>query len=235
MGLPHETRAQIELVEHIADPGDLIDQDEQTFQQIARNLSRPANGHAPYVFGASSQQRLLVMSDLVRYYASVGRNHTVANLNYQTTGRSFKLSYSLHAKKKLADNKDPPVPSRALPILQWLEAYEDHAHRAYTDKGRPFAYVIRAIDERPFPCPPARPGKAFAAEYDTLEEEMIARLTHDHELFRSDNAAVYLDIEKALRGTTYAPTIKPFTVRKDGRGAFLALQQQSAASPPTSS
>ena len=60
MGLPHETRAQIELVEHIADPGDLIDQDEQTFQQIARNLSRPANGHAPYVFGASSQQRLLV-------------------------------------------------------------------------------------------------------------------------------------------------------------------------------
>jgi len=231
MGIPAVTRAQLATVEHIADPSDLIDQDEQTFQQIARNLSRPANGHAPYVFGASSLQRLLVMSDLVRYYASVGRSHTVANLNYMTTGRSFKLSYSLHAKKKLADNKDPPVPSRALPILQWLEAYEDHSHRAYTDKGRPFAYVIRAVEDRPFPCPPARPGKPYAAAYETLEEEMIARLTHDHELFRSDNAAVYLDIEKALRGTTYAPTIKPFTARKDGRGAFLALQQQYGGKP----
>lgn len=231
MGIPPLTRAQIALVERISDPSHLIDQDEVTLQQIARNLSRPANGNAPYVFGASSLQRLLVMSDLVRYYASVGRSHTVANMNYSTTGRSFKLSYSLHDKKKLADNKDPPVPSRALPILQWLEAYEDHAHRAYTDKGRPFAYVIRALDERPFPCPPARPGKPFAAAYDTLEEEMIARLTHDHELFRSDNAAVYLDIEKALRGTTYAPTIKPFTARKNGRGAFLALQQQFGGKP----
>jgi hypothetical protein len=231
MALVDATRVQLATIEGISDPSHLAGHKEDSFKQISRSLSRPANGHGPYVLGAMSLHRLMVTSDLVRYYNSIGRDLTPANVFYATTGNSFDTCYSVHADKKLSENKDPPVPSRTLPILQWIEAYEDHAHRAYTDKGRPFAYVIRPLRVAPYPCPPAQPGKPYALDYDTLADEMIARTNHSHDLYRTDNAAVYHDIEKAVRGTSYASSIKVFSDKKNGRGAFLALKQQFGGTP----
>jgi hypothetical protein len=57
----------------------------------------------------------------------------------------------------------------------------------------------------------------------SLIEELIARLPHTGPIYRNDNATVYLKIEEAARGTKVESTIKSFSCRKDGRGAFLAL------------
>ena len=43
-----------------------------------------------------------------------------------------------------------------------------------------------------------------------------------------DNAKVYGLIEEAVRGTTYAASIKPYQKRRDGRAAFFALLKQLA-------
>jgi hypothetical protein len=59
-------------------------------------------------------------------------------------------------------------------------------------------------------------------------QELVASASHEHALFRDNNASVYQYLEKATRTTAYAASIKPFQRRKDGRGAWLALLGQYA-------
>ena len=57
---------------------------------------------------------------------------------------------------------------------------------------------------------------------------MIAYLSHDHSLFKEDNAKLFELLEEALRGSAMDPTIQPYKRRKDGRKAWIALNQQHA-------
>jgi len=57
---------------------------------------------------------------------------------------------------------------------------------------------------------------------------LIDRASHDHALFRDDNAQVYYFPEEAMRGTTFAASIKPCQRRKDGRGSWQAIVSQYA-------
>jgi hypothetical protein len=56
----------------------------------------------------------------------------------------------------------------------------------------------------------------------------VARASHEHALFRDNNASVFHFLKEATRTTPYAASIKPFQRRKDGRGALLALLGQYA-------
>ena len=58
--------------------------------------------------------------------------------------------------------------------------------------------------------------------YDPLQitSHTIARASHSHPLYKSDNASVFGAIESAARGSIYSTTIKPFARKKDGRGAY---------------
>ena len=56
-----------------------------------------------------------------------------------------------------------------------------------------------------------------------MADEIVARLPHVGPIYKNDNTAVYQKIKEAARGTSVESTIKPFSRRKDGRGAFLAL------------
>ena len=58
--------------------------------------------------------------------------------------------------------------------------------------------------------------------------DMIMRASHDHALFREDNAKVYFKLEEATRSTMYAASIKPYQRSKNGRGAWIALASQYA-------
>ena len=82
MGIPQRT------VDHLANegietPDDLVDFDKDTIAMVAENLRRPGGREPnpdpgaqlgstiptqPYVFSAKSQQRLLAVSKIVRYY-----------------------------------------------------------------------------------------------------------------------------------------------------------------------
>jgi hypothetical protein len=56
----------------------------------------------------------------------------------------------------------------------------------------------------------------------------VARLSHTHPLFKSDNGQVFDVIEAALRGTSISPSIAQFRKTRDGRAAYLALVSQHA-------
>ena len=58
---------------------------------------------------------------------------------------------------------------------------------------------------------------------DSVLEEIIARLDHANPLFKSGNASVYSTMEEAAQGTVYAPTIKPYARKKDGRAAWKSI------------
>ena len=76
--------------------------------------------------------------------------------------------------------------------------------------------------------PPQEANKPHSTEHGSIEAELIARASHDHELYKEDNGSVYYHLEVATRGTIYSASIKPFQRGKDGRGAWLALTSQYA-------
>ena len=53
-------------------------------------------------------------------------------------------------------------------------------------------------------------NKLHLTLHGSVEGDLIARASHDHALFREDNADVYYLIEEATRSTSYSASIKPF-------------------------
>jgi hypothetical protein len=96
--------------------------------QVVNNLRRPGGGGAPLVFGAKSQQRLLVATDLVRYYDTVGRPLTADNIQWDRIMRNFKEQFKALKDKKDTDAPDVPKIKKALPIIKWTEAMLDYLH-----------------------------------------------------------------------------------------------------------
>ena len=97
----------------------------------------------------------------------------------------------------------------------WCEDYSlslynegDHRHASYT--------------------PPQEVNKPHSTEYGSIQVELVACTSHDHELYKEDNGSVYYHLEEATRRTIYSASIKPFQRGKDGCGAWLALTSQYA-------
>ena len=141
---------------------------------------------------------------------------------------NFEIQWK--ALKDRKDENDPDVPTitKALPIIKWTEVFQDFLHRVIGARTIPLAYVIRTDPHVPGIAPTLAPNQPHSTEHGSVEEELIARASHTHELFRDDNSVVYYHLEKATRGTSYAASIKPFTKAKDGRGAWKALASQYA-------
>jgi hypothetical protein len=74
---------------------------------------------------------------------------------------------------------------------------------------------------------PLQAGKPYGST-GAIVDELIARLSHDDPLYKSDNATVYAMLEEATRGTVYASTVKPYSRRKDGRMAWFAMVSSHA-------
>jgi hypothetical protein len=115
MGIPHPTVAQMQA-EGITNVQDLADFDKESFQQLADNLRRPG-GRVPdpnpnaapgttiptptFVFGAKSQKRLQVATDLIKYYDATGRDYTAANLQWTNVMKNFEIQWrALKVKQK---------------------------------------------------------------------------------------------------------------------------------------
>jgi hypothetical protein len=229
MGIPHATVIQL-VVEGINEVQDLAEFDRDALTQVADNLRRPGGRipnadpaapagatiaqEPPFSFGAKAQKRLLAACDLVRYYITVDRALTPANMQWEPVMKNFIVSWK--ALKDRKDGETPEVPkiSKTLSIIKWTEAFTDFLHRKIGVRMIPLAYVVRADI---VPPPPAALATNFpySADHGSVKGEMIARASHNHPLFRDGNSAVYYLLGEATRGTTYAPTIKPFQRAKN--------------------
>ena len=139
MGIPHVTVVQLQA-EGITLVSDLTDFNKDSLQQLADNLRCPGgcvpdpNPAAqagstiptpPFVFGAKSQRRIAVACDLVKYYRTVGRDLTAANLQWNTVMKNFDVQWTALKEKKGEDSPETPKISKALPVLKWTDQQED--------------------------------------------------------------------------------------------------------------
>jgi hypothetical protein len=177
------------------------------------------------VISTQSMVRLTVACNATKYYLSINRVPTVANLHYQNILASFKIEFE--AYEKLQKEDSPDIPSikdsdNERKVIKWAPIFMDCMSRTYGIKG-PLAYVLRdEVDVVPEADDPLQEGSYYGRS-GGLQTELIARLSHDDALFRSDNKTVYSKLEKACRGSSVESTIKTFSHAQNGRGAYAAL------------
>ena len=191
--------------EGITTVGDLLEFDETIIKQIVENLKKPNDRipnpdpnappgstipRPPYVFGAKSQARLVVACNLIKYYDTVGRELTLAGLIWQPVMKNLADQWKA-LKQRMEDEIDTPRVTKTLPVLKWMEAFTDFLHRKIGIGTIPLAYVIRENVVPTATAPPLQTQRPHGAIYGSIEAELIARASHDHALFRDDNAAVY--------------------------------------------
>jgi hypothetical protein len=107
MGIPHDTVIQL-VQEGIDEVQDLAEFDRDALTQFADNLRRPGAripnpdpaaparatfAQPPCSFGAKAQKRLLAACDLVRYYVTVDRALTPANMQREPVMKNFIVSW----------------------------------------------------------------------------------------------------------------------------------------------
>ena len=242
MGIPHVTVLQLQA-KGITSVSDLADFNMTSLQQLADNLRHPG-GHIPnpipaaqpgstiptppFVFGAKSQRRIAVACDLVNYYRTVSHDLTAANLQWNTVMKNFDIQWTALKEKKGEDSPETPKISKALPVIKWMEAFQDFLNRKIGNQNIPLAYIICDEPNPPAVAPPFAPGQPHSIEHGSVEAELITRASHTHALFRNDNSDLYFLLEEATQSTPYAASIKPFQQNRDGEGACKALTSQYA-------
>ena len=148
--------------------------------------------------------------DLVRFYQTVGRDLTGANIQWNQVMRNFEIQWKALKDRKDEDDPDVTKITKTLPIIKWTEAFQDFLNRVIGARMIPLAYGIRIDPQVPGPAPTLAPNKPHSTEHGSAEGDLIARASHTHALFRDVNSVVYYHFEEATRGTSYAASIKPF-------------------------
>ena len=122
--------------------------------------------------------------------------------------------------RKEEDKSDTPTILKELPLMQWVESFRDHLQRCIGVRNISQVYVICPDVAVPTPITAQVQNQPYTDEHGLIEEDLIARASHTHGLFKDDNAAVYYCLEEGTRSTLYADTINPFQRCKDWRAAF---------------
>ena len=171
-----------------------------------------------FTYVAKSQKRLTVASDLIRNYQTVGRDLTTANLLSNQVMSNFEIQWKTLKERKDEDEDDLPKITKALPTIKWSEAFQDFLNRVVGARMILLAYVIQIDSQVPGNVSPLSANQQHSTEHELVKAELIARAANTHALFREDNSLVYYHLEEAMRGTSYAASLKPYQEEKMGGG-----------------
>ena len=135
------------------------------------------------------------------------------------------IVFPIEAYKVIMSEDDPKVPKIVdhdgdRRIIRWASIFLDNLDAIIGAKG-PLCYVLG--DEPIFPLEGNYPldKNAYYGVSGGIADELVARLPHIGPIYKNNNVEVYQKIEEAARGASVESTIKPFSRRKDGRGALL--------------
>ena len=109
--------------------------------------------------------------------------------------------------------------------LHWFEAVVTFLSAYIGVWNCPLAYITREVS-LPDPQRPALLINKCYLDGHNLIKECISFLSHNHSLYKEDNAKVYEFFEETLCGSAMDPTIKPYKCQKDDRKAWIAFSEQ---------
>ena len=133
----------------------------------------------------------------MKYYITVGRDLTAANLQWNTVLKNFDIQWTALKEKKGDDSPETPKISKVLPDIKWTEAFQDFLNRKIGNRNIPLVYIICDEPNPPAVAPPLAPGQPHSTKHGPVEAELIARASHTHALFRNDNSDLYFLLEEA--------------------------------------
>ena len=171
----------------------------------------------PYQLSAKSQRRLLVASHLLQYYGTTGLPVVVSMMQYTTIGNDFETQRNTLISRKGRDVPSTPFITKNFGIIKWIEVFKDHLTRVVGERNIPLLYLIREKDVAALIVPPLAADKAYSIDHGSIEEELVARATHNDTLYREDNNSLYHMLEEGVRNIPCAASLKPFMRGKDGR------------------
>ena len=148
---------------------------------------------------------------------------TPSMMVYRTVIKNFMLHHDI-LETRMKEDK-PPVPkiTKGMLLTDWAESFLDHESRCVGKRGIPNVYVLRPLVDVPATAPDLLTNLPYSEEHESVEGELIARVSHTHSAFRGDSSDIYFNLEEATRGTQYAASLAPFKRTKDGRGGIMPL------------
>jgi hypothetical protein len=122
----------------------------------------------------------------------------------------------------------PPELTKNQAVHKWVDSFVLHLSQKVGVCNAPLDYIVRAIAAMN-PVPPAHQvDDPHSIETGLIDGDLIARMPHNHPLFKVDNGMTFNMIKTSFCGHDVAATITPFCHAQDGHGALLALQSQHA-------
>ena len=217
----------------------LTDFDKKSLERLPATTAKPIDAiivdvpnninAEPAVPGANlssiSVRRLIVAMYAAEYYTSIDRTMTVPSMHYNNVLKSFKIEWETYQDLRGQDSPEVPLISdkdNDRKVIKWVPVFLDCLTRSYGISG-PLSYILRDEPEVPDEANDPLQAVAYFGVSGSLHDELTARLSHNGPIYKNDNCSVFLKIEKASRGTSVESTVKAFSRRKDGRGAYLAL------------
>ncbi len=241
IGLSHHTCLKL-AVEGITEPKDFKEFNDNGMMAIFTNLLKPpkvpALGAAAraagtlqeiraYEVSAQSKMRLKGAMLIAQFYDNVGCPLDQDNMSWPVIKRFLEQWKALMERKK-ADHGQPPKLTKNQAVHKWVDSFVLHLSQKVGVRNAPLDYIVRAIAAVD-PIPPAlQVGDPHSIETGSIDGDLMARMPHNHPLFKVDNGMTFDMIEMSVHGHDVAATIAPFGRRQNGCGALLALQSQHA-------
>ena len=181
MAIPRATVQQMGS-EGITSVDDLSEFSKENIDNLASSLRktpRPAPATGNFVLGAKSQKRLIVAADAVRYYETVGRPLTAANMKWSQVLSNFEIQWKSITDRSSKDPPETPKITKGTTVMKWSEAFKDHCHQYIGARNIALAYVIRENPAVPALFPEQGTNAAgtinvpHAAEYGLIDAELI--------------------------------------------------------------
>ena len=76
-------------------------------------------------------------------------------------------------RKEVDDSPDVHKISKALPVIKWMEAFQDFLNRKIGNCNILLAYIIRDEPNPPAAAPPRAAGQPHSIEHGSVESELI--------------------------------------------------------------
>ena len=163
---------------------------------------------------AASISRIQVACYAARYYEMVGREVNAITMEW-TRIKHFKDLIAINKEYSEPEAIGPPAKNSK--IVEWTESLEEYLSSVGGIRKVPLSYLIREnVDPGAALAWPNNHNMPYSHTYSSFNEEMIARATHTHATYATDN-------EKLYQMTPFMTSIKRHRSAKDGRRAFQDL------------
>ena len=174
---------------------------------------------------SNSVSRPIAAVNAAKYCGPIARVMNPKNMAYSSVLATFKIEYEAYLSIK--DEDDAKVPNindkdNDRKIIHWAPIFKDCLSSSFGSR-RPLIYVLREDPEVSNEVIDTLLPSCCQGDIGSLIAALESYLSRSGPIFKYDNATVYIKIEEAARGTSVESTIKSFSRRKDGRGAFQAL------------